>query len=151
PPYADLVAEVFGEYGIPLDIEGAEPLLHNPAVAALLRTLRLPDEGWPFAAVTALLRSGYFRPDWPAGRACPEVAQHAEALLRLLGEARGRDTYLRAVRRWAESVPPALEDEQAEQSRRQRTHELAKRCHDFLEQFFHAWDAAPQRAALADH
>src|SRR5262249_20682246 len=39
PPYADLVAEVFGEYGIPLDIEGAEPLLHNPAVAALLRTL----------------------------------------------------------------------------------------------------------------
>src|SRR5439155_13741502 len=104
-PYADLLREVFGEYGIPLDVEGTEPLLRNPAVATLLRVLRLPDEDWPFASVTALLRSGYFRPDWPATRACPEIAQHSEALLRLLGEPRGRDTYLPAVERWAESGP----------------------------------------------
>ena len=32
PPYADLVREVFAEYGIPLDMEGAEPLSRNPAV-----------------------------------------------------------------------------------------------------------------------
>lgn len=150
-PYADLVREVFAEYGIPHDVEGTEPILRNPAIATLLRALRLPDEEWSFAQVTALLRSGYFRPDWPAARVCPDIAQHGEALLRLLGEPRGRDVYLRAVRRWAESVPPALEDEQAEQSRRQRTHELAKRCRAFLEQFFHTWDAAPLRAPLADH
>jgi len=150
-PYADLLREVFGEYGIPLDVEGAEPLLRNPAVATLLRVLRLPDEDWPFAAVTALLRSGYFRPDWPAVRDCPAIAQHSEALLRLLGEPRGRETYLRAIRRWAENPPPALEDEQAEGSRRKRKHELAVRCRSFLEQFFHTWDHAPQRAPLAEH
>ncbi|MCI0465128.1 MAG: exodeoxyribonuclease V subunit gamma, partial [Gemmataceae bacterium] len=148
-PYADLVREVFAEYDIPHDIEGAEPILRNPAVATLLRALRLPDEDWPFAQVTALLRSGYLRPDWPATQACPQIAQHSEALLRLLGEPRGRDTYLRAVSRWAESVPPALEDEQAEQSRHQRTHELAQKCRPFLEQFLHAWDGAPQRAPLS--
>src|SRR5207249_2926393 len=65
PPMADLLREVFGEYGIPLDLEGAEPLARNPAVATLLRAARLPDDDWPFAVITALLRSGYFRPDWP--------------------------------------------------------------------------------------
>jgi ATP-dependent helicase/nuclease subunit B len=150
-PHTDLLREVFGEYDIPLDVEGAEPLLRNPAVAALLRALRLADEGWPFAAVTALLRSGYFRPEWPTTRGCPEMPQHAEALLRLLGEPRGRDVYLRAVERWGQSVPPALEDEQAEVSRRQRTHELAKRCRAFLRQFFHAWEGAPDEATFATH
>jgi ATP-dependent helicase/DNAse subunit B len=150
-PYADLVREVFGDYGIPLDVEGADPLARNPAVAVLLRILRLPDDDWPFHAVTAFLRSGYFRPDWPESRAVPEVAQLAEVLLRRLGEPRGRAAYLEAVRRWAEDPPSLLEDEQALESRRQRTHELAKLCRPFLERFFHAWDHAPQQASLADH
>jgi ATP-dependent helicase/DNAse subunit B len=151
PPYADLLGEVFAEYGIPVDIEGTELLHRNPLVATLLRSLRLPEEDWPFAQVTALLRSGYFRPDWPETRACPGVAQHAEALLRLLAEPRGREAYLRAVTYWAEHLPPGLEDEQAEESRRQRTHELAKKCRGFLDRFFRAWDAAPARGRLADH
>jgi ATP-dependent helicase/DNAse subunit B len=150
-PYADLVREVFAEYGIPLDVEGTEPLLRVPAVVTLLRALRLPDDDWPFAAVTALLRSSYFRPDWPEIRADPPVAEHAEVLLRRLGEPRGRDAYLAAVRRWAHEPPAGLEDEQAEESRRRRTHELAVRCLPFLEHFFRAWDAAPQQAALAQH
>src|SRR5207247_2012723 len=41
-PYADLLREVGHEYAIPLDVEGTEPLLRNPAVATLLRALRLP-------------------------------------------------------------------------------------------------------------
>jgi ATP-dependent helicase/nuclease subunit B len=150
-PYADLVREIFAEYAIPVDVEGTDALLRNPAVAALLRTLRLPDEDWPFAAVTALLRSTYFAPDWPETRDCPEVAQHAEALLRLLGEARGRESYLRAVQRWAEQVQPGLEDEQAEESRRQKTHELAEKCRPFLRHFFRSWDEAPGRATLTGH
>jgi ATP-dependent helicase/DNAse subunit B len=149
-PYADLLREVFGEYGIPLDVEGAEPLTRNPAVATLLRVLRLPDEDWPFAGVTALLRSTYFRPDWPEAHAEPDVAQHAEVLLRLLGEPRGRAAYLEAVRRWADNPPEGLEDEQAEESRRRRTHELARRCQPFLQRFFHAWDGEPEQGTLAE-
>ena len=56
---------MFAEYGLPADIDGDESLLRVPAVATLLRALRLPDDGWPFAGVTALLRSTYFRPRWP--------------------------------------------------------------------------------------
>src|SRR5262249_19040986 len=117
----------------------------------LLRALRLADDDWPFAAVTALLRSGYFRPDWPETAADPEVAQHAEVLLRLLGEPRHREAYLTAVHRWADDPPRGLEDEQAEEPRRARTHELAQRCRSFLERFFRAWDAAPQQTTLAEH
>jgi ATP-dependent helicase/DNAse subunit B len=150
-PYADLLREVFCEYGIPADVEGTEPLLRNPAVSTLLRAVRLPDDDWPFAAVTALLRSGYFRPGWPETRQEPEVAQHAEVLLRLLGEPRHREAYLEAVRRWAHEPPPGLEDEQAEESRRLRTHELAQRCRAFLERFFRAWDEAPLHGTPAEH
>ena len=83
-------------------------------MATLLRNLHLPDNDWPFAGVTALLRSSYFRPDWPETKECPEIALHAEVLLRLLGEPRGREAYLEAVRRWAEQPRAGLEDEQAE-------------------------------------
>jgi ATP-dependent helicase/DNAse subunit B len=149
--YADLVREVFGEYGIPVDVEGAEPLHRSPTVATLLRALRLPDEDWPFAGLTALLRSGFLRPSWSEVTADPEVAGQAEVLLRLLGEPRGRASYLNAVRRWAREKPKGLEDEAAEESRRQRTHELAIRCQSFLERFFQAWDAAPSQSTLAEH
>lgn len=150
-PSADLLQEVFEEYGLPLELEGIEPLTHNPAVAFLLRAVRLPDDDWPFAAVTALLRNTYFQPSWPEMEGCPEMPQHAEALLRLLGEPRGRDAYLTAIARWSEQPQPGLEDEQAEQSRRRRTHELAQRCQPFLARFFHAWDSAPAHAALEEH
>jgi ATP-dependent helicase/nuclease subunit B len=150
-PYADLLQEVFADYGIPVDVEGVESLQRNPAVATLLRALRLPDEDWPFALVTALLRSGYFRPAWPETRDDPEIAQHSETLLRLLAEPRGREATLKAVDYWATHLPPGLEDEQADESRRKRTHELAKRCRGFLERFFQAWDTAPARGRLKEH
>jgi ATP-dependent helicase/DNAse subunit B len=152
PAYADVVREVFEEYGIPADVEGTEPLTRNPAVALLLRAARLPDDDWPFAGVTALLRHTYFRPRWEEVLASPEIMpQKAEALLRLLGEPRGREAYLRAADRWAREPQPGLEDEQAEESRRRRTHELAGLCGPFLHRFFRAWDGAPDRAPLADH
>jgi len=150
-PYADLLREVLAEYGIPIDVEGAEPLTRSPAVAMLLRALRLPDDDWPFPGVTALLRSGYFRPEWPEVEASADVAQQAEALLRLLGEPRKREAFLRSADLWADKPPVGLEDEQAEESRRQRTHELAKVCRPFLQHFFAAWDGAPARATLREH
>jgi ATP-dependent helicase/nuclease subunit B len=151
PPYSDLVREVFAEYGIPLDVEGAEPLARNPALSALLRALRVPEDGWPFAAVTSLLRSGYFRPDWREMQDAADVAQRAEALLRLLGQSRHREAYLRAVDHWADDPSPAPPDEQAEATRRDRIHKWAVQCRPFLRRFFAAWDGAPNRAPLAGH
>lgn len=151
PAYAELVREVFDEYAIPVDVEGNEPLTRNPAVALLLRAVRLPEEDWPFAGVTALLRHTYFRPNWAETAASADLPQKAEALLRLLGEPRGREAYLRAADRWAQQQQPGLEDEQAEESRRRRTHDLARECGPFLHRFFRAWDAAPERGALAEH
>ena len=150
-PYADLLRKIFTEYGIPLDVEGAEPISRNGAIATLLRAARLPEDDWPFAGVAALLRSGYFQPRWPEARGVSEVAQRAEVLLRLLGEPRGRDAYLQATNLWADHPPPGLEDEQAEASLRKRKHELALICRPFLLRFFATWDDAPRQGRLADH
>src|SRR5262249_31133409 len=117
-PYADLIREVFDECEIPIDLEGTEPLTHNPAVSVLLRALRLPDGACPFAAVTAAFGTPSFRPACPETDEATALPQRAEALLRLLGEPRGRDAYLAAVQRWAERQQPGLEDEQAEEQRR---------------------------------
>ena len=57
PGAIDLFREVFDEYGIPHDAEGADTLGRAPAVAFLLRAWRLPDDDWEFASVAAILRS----------------------------------------------------------------------------------------------
>jgi ATP-dependent helicase/nuclease subunit B len=148
--YADIIQEVFTEYEIPHDVEGETSLTRNPAVALLLRALCLPDDGWPFAGVTALLRHTYFRPAWETVTG-PETGQRAEALLRMLGEPHGRAAYRNAVDRWAKEPRPGLEDEDAEEWRRQRIHRLAKECRPFLFQFFDAWNTSPERGALEAH
>jgi ATP-dependent helicase/DNAse subunit B len=147
-PYADLLREVFDEYGLPLDLEGGDPLIRQPAVTLLLRALRLPEDDFPFAGVTAVLRHTFFRPEWPEMEDDDLIASQAEALLRLLGEPRGRTAYLAAVARWAEREQPGLEDEAAEESRRKRIHELARKCQAFLERFFHVWNSVLDRATL---
>jgi ATP-dependent helicase/nuclease subunit B len=149
PASVDLLQETFAEYDLPVDIEGEAPLARNSAVSTLLRAARLADDDWPFGPTTALLRSGYFRPNWPEVSADPEVAQRAEALLRLLREPGGREAYLTVVRRWALEIPKGLEDEEALQKRREQTHDLAKRALGFFERFFAAWDDAPKRGTPA--
>jgi ATP-dependent helicase/nuclease subunit B len=126
-PYADILTEGFDEYAVPAEVEGTEPLTRNPATAVLLRAMRLPDDDWPFAGVTALLRNTEFRPLWPETTERPDIPQRAEMLLRLLGEPRGRNAYLTAVTSWAEKQEPGLEDEQAEESIRRRKHKLTLR------------------------
>ena len=140
PGTIDLFREVFDEYGIPHDAEGADTLGRAPAVAFLLRAWRLPDDDWEFASVAAILRSAYFRPKWPEVHADPEVSAKAETLLRMLGEALGRDAYLKAVAAWEQTPPEPLEDEQPEEPLRKRKQRLAIRCRAFLERFFRTWD-----------
>ncbi len=150
-PYADILTEVFDEYAVPAEVDGTEPLTHNPAIAVLLRAMRLPDDDWPFANVTALLRNTYFHPLWPEMAQQADLPQRAEVLLRMLGEPRGRNAYLSAAAVWAEKQEPGLEDEQAEESARRRKHQLAMECNPFLQRFFQAWEAAPAKAPLVDH
>ena len=120
----------------------ARTLSRAPAVAFLLRAWRLPAEDWDFAQVVSVLRSSYFRPNWPEVRDDPEVAVRAEALLRMLGETRGRDAYMRAVATWEQLPPEPLEDEQPEEPLRRRKQRLARECRPFLERFFAAWQVA---------
>lgn len=149
--YADLLRDVFRDYDVPLDVEGGDPLDRQPVIAALLRALRLPQDDFPFAGVTALLRQNRLRPVWPQTDGQSDLPLKAEALLRLLGEPRGRVACLAAVDRWAEAEQPGLEDEDAEALRRRRTHELAAACRPFLHRFFACWDEAPRLAALDTH
>jgi ATP-dependent helicase/nuclease subunit B len=146
----DLLEEVFAEYRISVDIDEARPLLANPAVRTLLRAVRLPDDGWPFAGVTTLLRSNYFDPEWPECLQEPDVARHAEGLLRLVGEPRGREAFLKAGEVWADSPPEGLEDESAEEPQRLRKVRLARRCRPFLNRFFSAWDELPSSATIGE-
>lgn len=149
--YADLIRETFAEYGIPVEVEGGDPLDRQPAVAVLLRALHLPLDDFPFAGVTALLRHGSFRPRWPEVEHSPDLPLEAEALLRLLAEPRGRQAYLAAVDRWAQEVQPGLEDEEADAGRRRRTHDLARRCRAFLHRFFACWDGMPGNGSVSDY
>ncbi len=59
-PYRAFLEEVAAEFGIPLRIVGGQPLLENPAVAALLTLLSLPVEDWKRRAVLDSWRSPYF-------------------------------------------------------------------------------------------
>ena len=149
--YADLASGVFDDYGVPVDVEGDEPLTRNTAVSVLFRAVRLAEDDWPFAGVTALLRNSFFQPAWQEVCGRSAMPLRAEALLRLLGETRGRDSYVTAAARWAREQQPGLEDEQAEESRRLRTHELARECVSFLTRFFHSWDDAPETAKAEEH
>ena len=74
-PYADLLRELFTEYELPLEVEGSDPLMRQPAVAFLLRALRLPEDDFPFAGVTATLRHTFFRPAWTETERAPDIAQ----------------------------------------------------------------------------
>ena len=58
----------------------------------------------------------------------------------MLGETRGRDSFLRAAAAWENLPPESLEDEQPEEPLRQRKQRLARRCRPFLERFFRTWD-----------
>lgn len=145
----ELIGEVFEEYGIPVDLDGEVSILRNPAVGTLVRALRLADDGWQFSSLTALLRSTYFRPAWP--EANPEIIRRSEKLLRLLGETRGREAYLRAIQVWSEEPPEPLEDEQAERSRRVRKSKLAQECRPFLKRVFGAWDRIPGSASVSGY
>lgn len=147
-PYVNLLQEFFAEYGIPLDIEAEMPLLRQPAVVTLLKAARLSNDDWPFAETAALLRSNYFRPDWPELADDREIPLDSELLLRLIGEPKGREAFLNATIRHAKDLEPPLEDESAASQERLRKQKLAERCLPFLRHFLATWDTVPTNAPI---
>lgn len=59
-PYRAFLEEVAAEFGIPLHVVGGQPLIENPAVAALMNLLLLPIDDWKRRAVLDSWRSPYF-------------------------------------------------------------------------------------------
>ncbi|MFZ5819292.1 MAG: PD-(D/E)XK nuclease family protein, partial [Chloroflexota bacterium] len=59
-PYRAFLEEVAAEFGIPLHIVGGQPLIENPAVAALMNLLSLPVDNWKRRPVLDSWRSPYF-------------------------------------------------------------------------------------------
>lgn len=93
-PYRPFLEETAAEFGIPLRIVGGQPLIENPAVAALLLLLSLPVENWPRRPVLDAWRSPYFNWSWlritpesvaaldevsRAGKVLQELSQWGEA------------------------------------------------------------------------
>ena len=83
------IAEVLTELGVPFALETGQTLDRSPALAALVTLLRLDTEDWAPGDLLAVLRSNYFRPDWPEWHH-GETAAPAERIIRRLRIARGR-------------------------------------------------------------
>ncbi len=107
---ADIVQEVFAEFGIPVAVGRHPPLGRAPALAALLAWLRLDLEDWPFRQVLRLLGHNFFRPVWPEWQAGQGPAA-AERLVRALRIPSGRARLLAAVERVAQNRGDDVTDE----------------------------------------
>jgi len=59
-PYRPFLEEIAAEFGIPLRIVGGQPLIENPAVAALMNLLSLPVNDFLRRAMLDSWRSPYF-------------------------------------------------------------------------------------------
>lgn len=99
---ADLVREVFAQYGIPPAIGSHPPLGRAPVMAALVAWLRLDLDGWPFRQVLRLLGHNFFRPEWLEWKA-GAGAIAAERLVHALRIPSGRAELLAAVEQLAAS------------------------------------------------
>jgi ATP-dependent helicase/nuclease subunit B len=112
-PYRPFIEEIAAEFGLPLYFTAGQPLMRNPAIAALLDLLALPAErhatpAWPRRSLLEAWRSPYF--DWtPLGIDAALTAQLDEAsrLGRVTG---GLAQWSEAIARWASRQSAADED-----------------------------------------
>lgn len=142
----EIFRDVFRDTDIPLSCSQPLPLSRHPAARFLRTAWLMPDEGFPFASVAAILRSNWFRPYWREFQQKPELAGLTEDLLRELGEPKGRDAYLQAVKRWVLNPPERLEDQLEHDPQRARLIQRVGDCSPYLNKFFSLWDEIPERA-----
>ncbi len=89
----ELIAEIFGEFGIPLALEGGRSLGRSGSLSALTSLVQLEFEDWPYRKLLQVLGSNFFRPAWPE---CPvdEAREAASQLVRSLQVPAGRKEFL---------------------------------------------------------
>lgn len=61
--YAPILSAVFERYGVPLGVDGAEILAHNPLIKTLLSLLDIVVNGWRREDVLSFLKSSYTLPN----------------------------------------------------------------------------------------
>ncbi|MGD9723079.1 MAG: PD-(D/E)XK nuclease family protein [Pirellulales bacterium] len=109
---ADLVRDVFCEYGIPCAVDHAPRLERSPAVQYLAAWLELDVNDWPYRALCALVLHNLLRPAWPEwqqGRA----AAAAEYVVRRLQVPVGREALLTQLDRLGKRAERAAADGEA--------------------------------------
>ncbi|MBN1451543.1 MAG: exodeoxyribonuclease V subunit gamma [Anaerolineales bacterium] len=107
-PYRPFLEETAAEFGIPMRIVGGQPLIGNPAVAALLSLLSLPVEDWPRRPVLDAWRSPYF--DWSGLRITPESATALDEISRAGKVLQGLSQWDEAFEIWEKKQILADED-----------------------------------------
>ena len=107
-PYRPFLEETAAEFGIPMRILGGQPLIENPAVAALLSLLSLPVEDWPRRPVLDAWRSPYF--DWSGLQITPESATALDEISRAGKVLQGLSQWDEAFEIWEKKQILADED-----------------------------------------
>lgn len=125
---AELILQTLGEWALPAWTDQPRRLDHDPAVAALVRAMRLPVEGWNAEALRRLLRNGQVRPDWATESDRLEASQAiAEA-----GALWGLDQIVGKLRE-AEGIAAATTPRVEESERFRRAGQVLERLGDLLE------------------
>jgi len=106
---AELVREIFADFGIPAVIEAQPPLERCGSLAALVALLRLHLQDWPFRELLAFLSNNYFQPNWPEWHA-GEAALAADRLVRRLSLPSGRVELLEQIARVGNQPRPEADD-----------------------------------------
>lgn len=108
-PYRPFLEETAAEFGIPLRIVGGQPLIENPAVAALLSLLSLPADDWPRRPVLDAWRSPYF--DWSRLGISPDDAAELDEISRQGHVIRGLEQWNQAFEMWKRRKITEFEDD----------------------------------------
>ncbi len=108
-PYRPFLEETADEFGIPLRIVGGQPLIENPAVAALLSLLSIPRDDWPRRPVLDAWRSPYF--DWSEAGITPEDATELDEISRQGHVISGLEQWHEAFEIWKNRRITEFEDD----------------------------------------
>ena len=140
PLYGPHLHRLGARYGLPIACAHGPPLAENPAVAALLRLLALPDSGYRQLDVIDALRTPYLAvPGFPA-----DGILALEEAARRFFVVSGREEWLTALEALAEGGPGAAGEDEADErlAVRKALSDAARQAHGALAGLFDALELA---------
>lgn len=136
--------------GIPVWCEAGTRLASSPIIKALFSVLQLELEDWPFARLTQLLGSNYFRPTWSEASTGQGV-RSVGAALRQLKLHSGRELILRVLSRVAGGASIGeLDDDSYAAQKRIVVAELARSAESILKRLTQVTERLRKRHTLSD-